>query len=256
MKRVDTLLQQALMGWQDWAVSLAVQPTVIEALSGGLTNHSFLVEAGTYRAVVRINAENSLSLGIDRRREQDILAQLDTTGCVPATWFISDEVLVSEYVLGRCWDASDLHNKTNRQKIRKILQKIQAVPLPEGSQPRKYLAYCQHYIQQLPLAIQTSEQLFIDELLEAANIIDQGSWTPVISHHDLVPENIIETNQRLFLLDWEYAAYGHPAIDVLRVGGDVSSDPDAACIKILQQGIDRLWYLLQEVEEDSFGVAF
>lgn len=256
MKRVEALLQQALSGWQDWAVPVETKPIVIEALSGGLTNRSFLVESGIYRAVVRINAENSQSLGIDRRREIEIRAQLQPMGCVPRTLFASEESLVSEYISGRCWQAADLKNKINLKKISILLKRIQGVSLPEKIIKRNYLAYCQSYIQQLPRSVQRLEQPFIDELLETAHTIDQGNWVPVISHHDLVPENIIESGDRLFLLDWEYAAYGHPAIDFLRIHGDNYNKPDGPSIKLLQKGMDKLWYLLQEVEKDSFGSRF
>lgn len=247
------MMQKALSGWQGWDAPLATKPVVIEALSGGRTNCSFLVESGICRAVVRINAENSQSLGIDRQRESEIRAQLQSVGCVPRTLFSSEEFLVSEYVSGRCWQSSDLKHKANLENISILLKKIQSVSLPEKIIKRNYLAYCQNYIQQLPRLVQALEKPFIDELLETAHAIDQGNWTPVISHHDLVPENIIESRDRLFLLDWEYAAYGHPAIDFLRIHGDDYSESDGPSIKLLQQGMDRLWCLLQECREGAAG---
>jgi len=80
------LLQQTLANWRQWNTGcdeLAAQPTLVRELSGGLTNRSFLVASGDFKAVVRINALNSTDLGVDRQREGLILKLLQPTGAVP-----------------------------------------------------------------------------------------------------------------------------------------------------------------------------
>jgi thiamine kinase len=242
LNRVEILLEQTLSDWQSWSAS---KPVVIEPLEGGRTNHSFLVEAGSQQVVVRINAENGQSLGIDRQREADILSLLQPVGCVPEIRFMNDQVLISEFIAGRKLTFDDLKKTGNLKKITQLLNKIQAIPLPENSQRRSYVDYCQHYIQQLPKSRQASEKSVIKELVCVAEQVDQSSWPSVISHYDLVPENLIETEQGLFILDWEYAAYGHPAIDFVRLYGGGYSHPDAENLLILQKGIDELWSFLQ-----------
>jgi len=242
LNRVEILLEQTLSGWQSWSAS---KPVVIEPLEGGRTNHSFLVEAGSQQVVVRINAENGQSLGIDRQREADILSLLQPVGCVPEIRFMNDQVLISEFIAGHQWTGDHLKSTDNFEKITQLLNKIQAIPLPENSQRRSYVDYCQHYIQQLPESRQASEKSIIKELICVAEQVDQSSWAPVISHHDLVPENLIETEQGVFLLDWEYAAYGHPAIDFVRLYGGDYSHPITGQVLLLQQGVDELWSLVQ-----------
>lgn len=242
MNRTEILLEQTLSDWQSWSVS---KPVVIDQLCGGLTNHSFLIEAGSLQAVIRINAENSQNLGINRQREAEILSLLQPIECVPKIHLMNDQVLVSEFIIGHQWVFDDLKKSDNLKKITQLLNKIQKISLPENLQRRSYVDYCQHYIQQLPESRQVSEKIVIKELTRVAEQIDQSSWTPVISHHDLVPENLLETEQGLFLLDWEYAAYGHPAIDFVRLYGEGYSHPDTENLLVLQQGIDELWSFLQ-----------
>ena len=244
LNRVDGQLQHTLENWQCWDVFLTKKPVVVEELLGGKTNRSFLVETTSGQVVVRINAENSRSLGIDRQREAEILLRLQTMGCVPKTLFISEQVLVSEYISGRCWEAGDLENKDNLKKVSNLLSRIQEISLPEKITRRNYVEYCQNYIQQLPVAAQQSEKAFIEKLNCAAIAIDQAGWKPVINHHDLVPENIIEAEPGVFLLDWEYVAYGHPAIDFVRLYGAQHPSPLIKELLILQQGIDKLWGLV------------
>lgn len=236
------LLQQTLSNWQSWSSS---RPIVVRELQGGRTNSSFLVEAGSLQVVVRINTENSHNLGIDRQREAEILSLLQPVGCVPETLFINDQVLISTYIPGCRWTSDDLKQVSNLEKITQLINKIQAISLPKNIQSRSYVDYCQHYIQQLPESRQASEKSVIKALEHVALEVDQSSWEPVISHHDLVPENLIETEQGLFLLDWEYAAYGHPAIDFVRLYGGDYSHPITGQVLLLQQGIDELWSLVQ-----------
>ena len=254
MSYTQEKLQQVLADWPSWSATcgdtsclkaqLTKKPVVVEELLLGKTNRSFLVETTCGQVVVRINAENSKSLGIDRQREAEILSQLQSIGCVPKTLFISEQVLVSEYVSGCCWKTGDLKNTDKLKIISGLLNKIQEIELPQNATQRNYVEYCQNYIKQLPVSIQQSESIFIKELMSAAEAIDQAIWKPVINHHDLVPENIIESECGLFLLDWEYGAYGHPGIDLVRLYGKKYQSPLTNELIILQQGIDKLWGFL------------
>ena len=89
--------------WQSWSHSnrchLKSRPEVQHKLSNGLTNHSFLVGAADQKAVVRVNCAYANLLGIDRAREIDVLTVLAESNLVPKVLFVSEEVMVSEYIL-------------------------------------------------------------------------------------------------------------------------------------------------------------
>lgn len=219
-------------------------------LLGGQTNRLFLVASGAFQAVVRINASNSLSLGIDRERERRILGLLQSTGFVPKLYFCSDQVLVSEYCEGRHWTHADLSGEDNRHAVNSMLVQIQSIAVPDLP-PRNYVDYCTAYI--LQLKQHRPDRALVEEILSAAAAIDNSLWPAVICHHDLVPENIIVTENGLKLLDWEYAAMGHPALDYLRLyQSDLTSTNlpyDSHTIEqlaIVQRGMDELWSLVQE----------
>ena len=106
MSKTQQALQQALSNWQEWqtdGAAISSQPQVVRELLGGKTNRSFLVASGAFQAVVRVNASNSSSLGIDRNRERKILQLLQPTGCVPKLLFSCDHVLVTGFCKGRHW---------------------------------------------------------------------------------------------------------------------------------------------------------
>lgn len=248
MNNPQQLLQQALSNWQSWQVeegTLTSQPQPVRELSGGKTNHSFLVASGSFEAVVRINAANSESLGIDRQRERTILQLLQPTGTVPKVFFCDSQLLVTSYCRGQQW----VDTPENRRGVNSALAAIQSVAAPD-MEKRNYMAYCNAYINQLAQA--QPDRKVIEKVLSAAAAIDNSDWTPVICHHDLVAENIIITERGPILLDWEYAALGHPDLDALRLfKNDLSSVQGAydteviGQLAILQQGMDDLWSLLQ-----------
>mgnify|MGYP006079343489 FL=1 len=248
------LLQQTLANWRQWNTGcgeLTAQPTLLSELSGGRTNRSFLVVSDEFKAVVRINAENGASLGIDRQRERLILELLQPTGAVPRVLFQTNEILVTEFYEGRPWGDEDSCNSQQVTALNQLLQRIQAVKVRQ-LQRRNYVQYCQAYIDQLgsAFAIEGLQQT----ILTAAAAIDAAHWPEVICHHDLMPENILVTAGGLIVLDWEYAALGHPALDGLRFHGtdqplsSVHLGVDRETLKqlaILLRGMDDLWSLVQ-----------
>ena len=234
-------------------MTLTSQPQPVRELSGGKTNHSYLVASDSFEAVVRINAANSESLGIDRQREWAILQLLQPTGTVPKVFFCDHQVLVTSYCRGQQW----LDTPQNCRKLNSALAQIQAIAAP-GLEKRNYVDYCAAYIDQLGqghIHKHRVDQRMVEAILSAASTVDNSDWTPVICHHDLVAENIIITESSPVLLDWEYAALGHPALDALRLfKNDLSSVQGAydteviGQLAILQQGMDDLWSLLQSNE--------
>ena len=224
------------------------QPEVVRELLGGRTNRTFLVTAADCHAVVRVNSPISASLGIDRHREGQILSQLQATGIVPQTYFSADEVLVSQYIEGRPMRGGSSESGHIMQLLSDALDRIQAIDV-DGMACRRYLEYCQQYMSQLPEG--TLVTMSIEAMEATATAVDEAKWQAVICHHDLVPENIIINDLGVFILDWEYAAIGHPGLDRLRLFGlndDLTLD-EAATVEPLMQlqlTMDQLWLAVQK----------
>lgn len=219
-------------------------------MSGGMTNPSFLVESGSRRAVVRVNTPHSKALGIDRQREETLLRLLQPTGLVPRIFYVTAEVLVTEFVEGELWEAGAVGNDRVSRQLLPLLAKIRAFHKPAKASRFSYLNHCRHYLSQLAV-----RPAVADAIEEHAVAIDAGSWQPVICHHDLIPENIIDTDRGPVILDWEYAAWGHPAMDLMRLGipaGHHNTD-DLIKLRGLQRGMDTLWLMLRNQLGEPFA---
>ena len=234
-------LQQALGSWQQWQTPfpLVNQPTVVREFSSGLTNRTFLVAADKGQAVVRINSVDSLKLGINRQREGKILHCLQVTGLVPEIYYNDQHIMVSEFIEGSRLSGKSLENAEIRDSLHTALSQIQAIKMP-GEKPRNYLQYCRDYLDQW--SDKTLSTAVTKQIESVASAVDKDDWQAVICHHDLVPDNIIANDRGLFIIDWEYAALGHPRLDFLVL--DKKGIPSS--LLELKQAMDTLWLAVQQ----------
>jgi len=244
-------MRLALSSWQDWNTSgleaPEAEPEVVSELFGGRTNKTFLVSSVDFRAVIRINSPDAVKLGIDRQREKRILQLLQPTGLVPKVLFIHDEFLVSEFIEGNSLTDKSLKNSHIMESLSEALAVVQSIQMPDAS-PRNYLDYCRQYLNQLSEV--TVSALVVKQIEEAARAVDGEAWDPVICHHDMVPENIIVNDRGLFIIDWEYAALGHPGLDFLRLYGSDYASPESQKESLqslfkVKQAMDKLWLAVQ-----------
>ena len=244
MHSIESTLQQTLSDWWNWHPLLPCQPRLVRPLPGGRTNRSFLVESGAHLGVVRINAVNSAALGIDRQQELALLGRLQGTGFAPDLWYATDHVLVTGFVEGRQWSIDALQKDDCRERLTHVIRRFQQLPVPVAIERFSYLRHCRGYLAQL-------DDTTVDSLrLEAlARRVDESDWQPVICHHDLVAENIIETDRGLVVLDWEYAGWGHPAMDLVRLYGAAYPHDHANVLHELLQAMDNLWQAVQNANQ-------
>lgn len=242
------MLQQAdrvLSGWNAWssASEFSSPPQLLWELPGGRTNHSYLIRFDGVLAVLRINAADSSTLGIDRCREQRLHTTAAAAGLAPRLLYCDPayQFSITEYIEGRQWRWEDLEQPKKRRQIRELVARVQALPLIVSC-----LDYCA-YVERYWTLVQGRDPGILAPLRERQAIVmpaiislQHSPWQPVVAHHDLNPENIIERDGRLFLLDWEYAAGGHPDIDRLLVDRE-NVDPR---VVILADWINVLWELL------------
>ena len=71
-------------------------------------------------------------------------------------------------------------------------------------------------------------------------------------HHDLIPENIIQSANGIFIIDWEYAIFWpHPQFDSIRLlnSHHIMDIPANICgLQALQAILVQLWYAIRYPE--------
>lgn len=214
------LLHLALATWRAWGCESSNSPTVLKKIAGGLTNQSYLLACGKHYLVLRLHNPHSAALGIDRTNERIILHALAPTGLVPALryWSPDQRFSVFDYIAGRVWTPADLVNAKQKAKLQSAIKQYQEIK-PTIAHFNYHLHISRYWQQLTPQKkLCVTEQLgswpsFSKRLL----CFQSQHWPRVLTHHDLNPANIMESEGRIYILDWEYAGLGHSALDYVSV---------------------------------------
>jgi thiamine kinase-like enzyme len=242
--------ENLLHNWRRWG--LQQRPELQRQLPGGLTNHSYLLRAGSRSLVLRVGLGIDGELGIDRQREDHVLSVVSAAGIAPQVIYNNptEGILLSEYIHGEHWQG------LSAQRGERLLQLMQHVhsletPLPRFNYLQHAESYWQHIIERGELVDDalTAER---ERMLPVLREFQQQCRCSGLCHHDPLAANIIDSDGRLYLLDWEYAAGGCRTFDYAALaaewGGKLTL-PVIACDQ--QPGNDvyqylcRLWMALR-----------
>jgi aminoglycoside/choline kinase family phosphotransferase len=153
--------------------------------------------------------------------------------------------LVTEYIDGYALDAEQALKPDTKKQIELAIKDIQSIQLPDLD-VLNYELYVRDYCNQL--SPHYLDKTIKQSLLQIASNIDAQDWSPVLCHHDLIPENIIQGAGGLFIIDWEYASIGHPQFDYLRLinSHQIMDIPvKISSLQALQAIMVQLWYAIR-----------
>lgn len=184
--------------------------SVLQQLSNGPTNSSFLLERGDEKFVLRLDKPAARELGLDRENEEQALNVLAEAGLAPLPVYynVSSGILLRPWLEGRTWTAEQMKDKGNLSRLARLFRQLHSVA-PAGNvfDP---LGAARRYARQLgpgkPAGI-------IERAEQLANELAAWPEAPVLCHNDPVCHNILE-GASLVLIDWEYAAVGDRYFDI------------------------------------------
>lgn len=237
-----TALEQALNDWQDWGLDLASRPQAVAPVPGGLTNCNYRIDTpGSPEALLlRIHHPHSKRLGIDRAVEQVIVAEVarHQIGRPALYWDPAGRYAVFEWFAARPWTPADFASPSQRKRLWPLLECLAELPLKLPR--RRYHSYLTGYWRQIERAGRADDRLHRawQDFEPRLRAFDQSDWPAHLVHHDLVPANVLDTGERLVLIDWEYAAIGHPGIDIWSLWPEACREPFVAD---LMGWINALW---------------
>jgi aminoglycoside phosphotransferase (APT) family kinase protein len=210
-------------------------------LPGGTMNASYLVETSAGRFVVRIQNEAAAVLGADHEREARLHAAAAAASLAPALIYVGDasagsgegvdqdrgthvghgsvarryRFMVMEHVAGPTWAAEDMRRPARLRQLGAALHALHAMAAPSVA-PFDIGTSIERLYQRLYAAL-PSEAAHLSQLFDrarAALLVSDSALRPkTVVHNDLHHTNLIGT-ERLYLLDWEYAAVTDPLLDL------------------------------------------
>jgi aminoglycoside phosphotransferase (APT) family kinase protein len=188
----------------------------VDALAGGTTNATFRVRTSQGVFVLRLHEPYSLDLGVDRRREALLHAVAAGAG-LASRILVADPAgrfLVTEYLTGEPWKATDLHDENRLWALAQTLRTLHALPAPVVA-PLDLEGLLERHIAQIAGQDLAAIREMRPDLVRARGILareaDAGRSACIV-HGDLSHANMIGTGPQL--IDWEYAAVADPLLDL------------------------------------------
>ncbi|MDR7126777.1 choline kinase family protein [Pseudotabrizicola sp. 4114] len=196
-------------------------------LEGGLSNESWRVTDAAGQHVARFGRDFPFH-HVDRAREVATARAAHATGFGPAVEYAAPGVSVVQFIASRTWTADDVRAAPDR--IGALLRRFHD-GMARHISGTPYIFWPFHVIRDYartiavggsPFAEGLPRWLALAERLEAAQIA-----LPVIfGHHDLLPANILDDGDRLWLIDYEYAGFGTAMFDLAGVASNAGMTPD------------------------------
>lgn len=220
--------------------------SVVSVLSDGPTNTSWLVRRDDGLCVLRMDKPLARDLGLDRDAEHDIAESvfLSRLGAEPLYYDPESGISLRRYLSGRAWTEEDLQDAGKLQLLASRLRDLHA--LPAIGNPYEPGRAARRYARQLG---GSEAQKMADE---ANLLLADLRFTPTrecLCHNDLVAGNILEVNEGIKLIDWEYAGLGDPLFDLALVIEHHSLDES------LEQGFVQAYLLRAPREAEARRLA-
>jgi thiamine kinase-like enzyme len=210
-------------------------PILLQRLDGGITNRNYLVQDANERFVARIG-EELLGLGIDRRNELQCHRAAESLGVAPPLAYGENGVLVSRYIPSRTLDAAGAREPGLAPRVAQVLRQLHGgwdgllgdlLFFSPFQASRTYVATSRRLGAELPADI--------DQMLEATRQLSRtiAPYVPTLCHNDMLPANVLDDGQRIWIVDWEYAGMGHPLFDLagFSVNCGYSDDQDVELLE-------------------------
>ena len=193
-----------------------MRPSAITALPGGTVNKSFRVETRAGSFVVRLNEGAGAVLGADHAREARLHAAAARAGVAPQLVYAdpAHRFLIMRYVAGVAWQAADFASPRRLRELGATLRTLHAIA-PPAVAPFDLGAILRGHGASL-IETEPAERAFLESLMErgeaALALCARDGRQATIVHNDLHHSNLIR-GERLYLIDWEYAAVADPIFD-------------------------------------------
>jgi thiamine kinase len=167
--------------------------------------------------VRRLNAAAGAVLGAHHVREARLHAAAARAGLAPELIYAdaAGEFMVMRHVAGAAWSVADFARPERLRRLGARLSVLQAIA-PPAVDAFDFAATLRGHSAAV-IESEPTERVLIESLMEQADtaltLCARGGRKATIVHNDLHHRNLIE-GERLYLIDWEYAAVADPIFDL------------------------------------------
>ncbi|MEM7209933.1 MAG: choline kinase family protein [Pseudomonadota bacterium] len=195
-----------------WTTPVDPQP-----LTGGITNVNFVVEHAARKYVVRIG-EDIPHHGVMRFNEAAASRGAHAAGLSPAVVYSEPGALVIDFVDGKTLSEADVRERGMLERVVPLLKTCHR-EVPQHLRGPALAFSVFHVVRDYGHTLRDNSSRWMSELDRLLGIAGElearvGSIDLVFGHNDLLPANLIDDGERLWLIDWDYAGFNSPLFDL------------------------------------------
>lgn len=250
----------------------------IALLKGGISNESYVVEDNSRKYVVRFGKDYPFH-HVFRDREAMTAEAAHRAGFAPELFHAGDGVMVTAFLGARTYSASDV--RANISRVAQMIRQFHTT-MPEHILGPGFMFWVFHVIRDYARTLQAGNSRMVPHLAAylaiAAEMEAAQRPLPIIfSHNDLLPANILDDGNRLWLIDFEYAGFSTSMFDLagLASNAGLSEDESEALLAAYFQGApdrelkrahaamqcasllrEAMWSMVSELYLDAPGVDY
>ena len=200
-------------------------PVTFEVLKGGVSNASFKVtdQSGAY--VARVGQDYPFHQ-VSRAREAIASRAAFEAGLSPPLLYARDGIMVLQHLSARTFAEADV--RANWQRCADLL-KICHRDMAKRIRGQAAIFWVFQIIRDYAATLSANAHARAAEIPRWLEIVDrlEAEQLPlpiIFGHHDLLPGNFLDDGQRLWLIDWEYGAFGTAMFDLANLAAANSFD--------------------------------
>jgi len=230
--------ENALINWREWDSGLRNKPVILSPLSGGRSNRSYLLDSDIGKLVLRLNGSDSILPGSSRQYESHIWQAASEQGIAPRLLHQDDQqgFLVSAFIHNQLPERPTPSSALYDQ-IFDLLRRCHQLQVESST--INYSSHIESYWHNIENNETPANQSLIEKRRPMQLLLGEltGSGTKTgLCHHDLVIANFVGNQERLYLIDWEYAARGLLVMDYAAICIEWAIEDDEI---ILRTGIEQ-----------------
>ena len=192
-------------------------PVTPQVLGGGITNTNFTVKHEGEKFVVRVGDDIPVH-GVMRFHERAAGQAAFECGISPEIIYTEPGFLVMRFIEGKTLTQEDVIQESYLKRIIPLLQQCHHGVASHIRGPILFF-WVFHVIRDYSATLKDNNSRMIPHLpgyIELASELEEvvGRMQPVFGHNDLLPANIIDDGQKLWLIDWDYAGFTSPLFDL------------------------------------------
>jgi len=200
-------------------------------LTGGITNHNFVVEDRGQRYVVRVGTDIPVH-GVVRANELAASRAAHAAGISPRVVHAEPGVMVIDYIEGRTFTPEDVREPANLPRLVDLVRRCHR-DVPQHLRGPAAMFWVFHVVRDYAHTLREGGSVHVprlDGLLAEAALLEKavGPIDVVFGHNDLLAANILDDGKRLWLLDFDYAGYNSPLFDLGGLASNSELPPDQA----------------------------